>query len=266
MFSLDDLRVLQLYFINDCITIFCQWKTKSLNQIFSISGPGPERFPFHNSLLLCSSEAKFFPPEIFFKNSKISNDVGIIYESNHFIQSVIFSSNNDLSHHTEEIVAEHGSDLTEIESDFSELEEVTKISDFDNRRLETPDSLGVFIVRKTKQIPLNDSISGKMNENVTDLPFYSAAKPKIGPKSGCRITNGAITDVSNCEMTQKKNNLSIESSDESYWAQSRPKPKFRNSKIPKKEHCARCHKEFNPNNPKNCHLPHPIGDVVLRRR
>ena len=179
---------------------------------------------------------------------------------------MIFSSNNDLSHHTEEIVAEHGSDLTEIESDFSELEEVTKISDFDNRRLETPDSLGVFIVRKTKQIPLNDSISGKMNENVTDLPFYSAAKPKIGPKSGCRITNGAITDVSNCEMNQKKNNLTIESSDESYWAQNRPKPKFRNSKISKKEHCARCHKEFNPNNPKNCHLPHPIGDVVLRRR
>ena len=181
---------------------------------------------------------------------------------------MIFSSNNDLSHHTEEVAVEHGSDLTEIESDFSELEEVTKISDFDNRRLETPDSLGVFIVRKTKQIPLNDSISGKMNENVTDLPFYSAAKPKMGPKSGCRITNGAITDVksSNCGIDQKKNNLAIESSDESYWAQNRPKPKFRNSKNPKKEHCARCHKEFNPNNPKNCHLPHPIGDVVLRRR
>ena len=182
---------------------------------------------------------------------------------------MIFSSNNDLptvSHHTEE-VADPGSDLTEIESDFSELEEVTKMSDmnFDNRRLETPDSLGVFIVRKTKQIPLKDL--GTSKENATELPIYSAAKPKAGPKSGCRITNGAIMDIknTNCGNDQKKNTPTVESSDESFWA-NRPKPKFRNSKTHKKEHCARCHKEFNPNNPKNCHLPHPIGDVVLRRR
>lgn len=182
---------------------------------------------------------------------------------------MIFSSNNDLSHHTEE-AADHGSDLTEIESDFSELEEVTKLSDmdFDNRRLETPDSLGVFIVRKTKQIPLNDSNTGKtIKQNVTDLPIYSAAKPKTGLKSGCRITNGAITDTKMpSRETDQKKTFTVESSDESYWAQKRPKPKFRNSKTQKKEHCARCHKEFNPDNPKNCHLPHPIGDVVLRRR